>query len=254
MRVIKIKNLQETADSYCGMEIPAGTYYTLQSEGEVSSFNNDLKVNEHLFSVPPKILIADEDTDLTGMEAKNWLAQTSPVDSDYAPLVRMKINTSGWHFQDRYLQFTTSKLNSVVNLNSSGVQRSDAWAKFYDAEGVELTTQETIDSSCVKTVLDVEPQYDYEVIEGGVFVTEKPAVPVYVGVVMAPDIPAQYGGGKCILSGADLSQKDEYEIEGRAVKKLYYNATNHSNKLRAIVIHPVGYQLTLNFDIDHFKE
>lgn len=209
-----------------------------------------------LICLLPKVTSPDTDSEQYDFE-QNYMSKASskinPLDSDNAQLVRIKTNTSGWFFQDRYLNFSTSTLNSLHNAGPDGSDRGDANLKFYDANDVELTTQNDIDASCVKTVLDVEPPYDFEIIEGGCFVKEMPTTPVHVTVIMAPDVPAP-NGNKCILSGADLSEQASYEIEGRSVKRLNYNATYHTNKLRAVVRHSAGVKLKINFDIDHFIE
>jgi hypothetical protein len=236
---------------YCGMDIEALGFYDIDPT-RISQWQNDAGVLSAILSSAGKMSDGTNtfDDPVSGL---NFLKDTYAVDSENATISRLKINTAGWYFHDRYLQLITSKLDSLCNFNAYGIQIGDAVIKFYDVEDAELLTQESIDLYCVKTVIDIEPIYDYEIISASVFSVEKTLVPVYVGVIIIPDISIENGGSKCTLNGADFSQSNKYEIDGRTVKRLNYNATYHTNKIRGIILHPTGLQLKLNIDIDHFK-
>jgi len=93
-RTIKIKNLQEIYDIYCGQGINAGEYYTLDTDEVTSNkYANDQKVQAHLAT--DKILINDGASDLTYLLGKAWLENTiqqvilnSPSAFDDKPIVQ----------------------------------------------------------------------------------------------------------------------------------------------------------------------
>lgn len=223
--------------------IPAG--FELMSDSDVALLktNNQAAYDAWLVSIKVETVQSSVQT----------VMLDTPTDSDRAQIVRVKLNTYGWHFQERCLQLTTSQANSLVNKDCYGMQKTDAVIRFYNVNNTEIFDQTDIDNSCVKTILELEPTYDYEVISATIYASEKSISPLYVGVVLAPDIPEALGGNKTVLCGANLGQKATYQIEGRAVKKLIYNNVYHSNKIRTILTHDVGYKLTVNFDVDHFK-
>jgi hypothetical protein len=71
MRVVRIKNIQATVDTYIGMDIQPGAYYQVQSERELAQASADQKVQEHLST--DKILISDGESDLNYTDGRNWL-------------------------------------------------------------------------------------------------------------------------------------------------------------------------------------
>jgi len=75
MRIIKIKNLQDSSDIYCGITIGSGEYYQLQSIGERDEFVNSTKVSQHLWSDPAKIAINDGESDLSSAAGDKWLKE-----------------------------------------------------------------------------------------------------------------------------------------------------------------------------------
>lgn len=73
MRVVRVKNIQEISDVYCGKTILPEEYRTL-TDDDIKKFANDSKVNQHLWSSPAKIMINNGDIDLTDpIEGDSWL-------------------------------------------------------------------------------------------------------------------------------------------------------------------------------------
>ena len=89
-----------------------------------------------------------------------------PKDNSGRPINRNAATESGWAYVADFLQFETSQLNSLRHTLVDGTDSTYCSIKFYDASDVELTTQPAIDASCVKTVVDFAPPYDYELIGG----------------------------------------------------------------------------------------
>lgn len=88
MQIIKIKNIQDSSDTYCGQVIDSGEYYTIQNIQEATKFAQDDKVNQHLWSDPAKILISNGIQDFTDKNiGDNWLKGNSNRDSSGNPII-----------------------------------------------------------------------------------------------------------------------------------------------------------------------
>lgn len=184
-----------------------------------------------------------------------------PVDSDGAPLSRVKMTTSGWAYQLHSIELETSKLDSVVELKEDNTSWGFASIKYYQLiDGVETLmsapTQGDLDTNCVKTIVDWEPTFDYEIMGGFLKQISVPSSDVRLWVIGVPDVPAIYGGSKLFISSINLrylGTEEGIRVDGRAPKYLAYNATNHTNKIRIMLRHPVGMNHKLCFTMEIFK-
>ena len=177
-------------------------------------------------------------------------------DVDGTKLSRNKAAPLGWTYQLKSFEFETSQLNSVYSKDQNNSDLNDVTIKFYDSDNVELTTQIAIDLSCVKTVVDIEPTFDYEVIGGLAKILIIPTVDVRLWIVAVPDIAANLGGSKVMVNGFNfryLGQSDSVEADGRASKRLAYSATYHTNKLRFILRHPAGHNSNILMALEMYK-
>lgn len=178
-----------------------------------------------------------------------------PRDSDGSPLQRVKITTSGWHYQLHGLEFSTSSL-TIESKKEDGTNFGFTTIKCYDTENNLLTTQEQCDASAVKTIIDWEPNHDLEVIGGMVKQAVAPTEDIRIWVVGVPDVPVQYGGSKLFAANINLKymgQEEGVRVDGRAPKYLVYNSVYHSNKLRLILKHPAGHKHPLHMIFEIFK-
>lgn len=177
-------------------------------------------------------------------------------DSDGATLSREKAAPTGYTFQLHCFEGKTSQLDSVVNLGYNGIQLNQVTPHFYDVNGVAITDQPTSDTSCVKSMFDFEPTYDYYIIGGGLRMVAPPSNNVRLSVVCVPDVPYAYGGSKPMIDNLNLKflgTNAEIQADGRAAKQLSYNATNHTNKLRFIFSHDPGQKLEFEVLLEFFK-
>lgn len=180
----------------------------------------------------------------------------SPKDSDGSPIARTKMTKSGWHYQLYGLEMQTAKLNSLVDKDVDGSSLSNSTIKFYDNNDTELTTQAELDSSCVKTVIDWEPPWDYEIIGGTFRQLNVPASDTVMHVIAVPDIPAGSGGSIPFVNNINLrfvGTEDRIEANGRTSKHLTYSASLHTNKLRIIVEHNVSVQHRMQIQFEIFR-
>jgi hypothetical protein len=202
----------------------------------------------------------DGGTDVTDFET-NFKAKGNfrldQRDSDGAPLARVKQAPTGWTYQLRGFDFITSTLSSLNNLDHTNVDKGDATLKLYDASGVLITDQATADTSCVRTVIDLEPPYDYYLMGGIAKLGSTPPNPLRISVIAVPDVPFIYGGSRVMISSVNFNfvgTTDKIDADGRASKQLAYSATNHTNKLRIILFHGAGDKTPVGVFLEHFRQ
>ena len=195
------------------------------------------------FSLSCQIL-KDGGTPQTEFEASYKSAGNKTfTDADGSNLTRTKATKKGWTYHLCGIEFETSVLGSIYHKDVDGTDLGETTIKFYDNVDTEITTQGTADTDCVKTVLEFEPTYDYEII-GGTIKTEDAVTSDYrVWVIAVPDLTPAQGGTKVMVENINLKFVDPnngVEADGRASKLMTYDATYHTNKLQVTVKHPTG--------------
>lgn len=207
------------------------------------------------------VLSKNNDSEHTDFENNfRTKANASFSDIDGTPLARQKASKKGWSFWAVPIELTTSTLSgSVYCKDASGTDVPGITCKIYDDNGAEITTAGILNANlntCVKTVLDFEPAFDYEMIGGALRINSNPSQDVRLWIVGAPDIPAIYGGSKEFASGVNLkflAPDSSFEIDGRVTKYVTYSNVTHSGKLRVILKHPAGLQLNIQVVIHTYK-
>ena len=180
---------------------------------------------------------------------------TPQLDSDNASFSRTKEAPTGFTYQLKGFEFTTSTLSSLVSKTETNADAGDATLKFYNASGVEVTDP-TLTNTIVKTVVDLEPAYDYYIIGGLAKILATPANDVRLSVIAAPDVPFSYGGSRVMIKSVNfkyVGANDKVDADGRASKMLTYSATYHSSKLRFIVFHNAGETHSFGVFLEHYK-
>lgn len=184
----------------------------------------------------------------------------SQLDTDGAEIVRIKAAKKGWSFWAVPVEITTSTIGGTMFAQTSdGTNISWVNCKIYDGNNAEITTPGLANinlASCVKTVLDFEPTFDFEIIGGALRINSNPATDIRLWIVGAPDIPAQFGGSKEFASGINLkflAPDSSFEIDGRVTKFLSYNPATHQGKMRVILKHPAGTQINLQLVIHLYR-
>jgi hypothetical protein len=180
----------------------------------------------------------------------------TPKDSDGATIIRQKAARAGWTYHLTAAEFCTSVVGSLYHKDYAGNNLNEFTVKFYDSNDVELTTV-GLDTSCVKTVIDFEPPWDYEVIGGTIKTIASVPVDLRTWVIAVPDVPTLYGGSKVMVQSVNLKFIDPnngIEADGRASKFMVYNETTHTNKIRLITTHPAGHAESIMFVFEVFKQ
>lgn len=182
-------------------------------------------------------------------------------DIDGIPFMRLKASKKGWSFWAVPIEITTSTLQgSAYCKDAAGNDISGITCKIYDGNNAEITTAGLLNAnlnSCVKTVLDFEPSFDYEMIGGALRINSNPSTDIRLWIIGAPDIPAQYGGSKEFASGVNLkfmAPDSSFEIDGRVTKYVTYNAQTHQGKLRVILKHPAGTSVNMQIIIHTYRQ
>lgn len=165
------------------------------------------------------------------------------------------------NFKLRVICFYTSDLIGGLHCVNpvTDAAYGDTAVRLYDANGVEITTEEG-EVNAVKTTLDFEPHYDYEVIGGHLDLPEGLVGGTtdewYTSAIGVPDYPPQYYGSVDYISEVNLEacMTRTVSCEGRSVSFMPYNLNGmpHTNRLRFIIKHPVGARQRFQLSIYHF--
>jgi hypothetical protein len=174
-------------------------------------------------------------------------------DTDGRVINKVAAARPGWTYLLIPIEFSTAKLNSLDAKLVDGANRPGITIKYYNNSDAEVTDAQ-YENTIVKTVLDFEPSFDYEIIGGTVQQHTKPTTDIHLWVIAVPDVAEQYGGSKEMIGGVDLrfiDPADKINADGRASKYMTYSATYHTNKLRLVLKHAAGLQheLMLSFEI-----
>lgn len=248
-----IHNKTASTKTYEGVDCAADAFLMIPESKLAQYANSDFLIQE--LAAGNAKMSEDGETDISGSVADqiNFLKDFKPVDSTGRPIVRSAVTQEGWSAQFHSLGFTTSKLNAIQNKDA--LTNSDlgfVTAKFYDADNNELTTQESIDSSCVKSVIDWQPNHDYEIVGGQLMQGSVPATDIYLWVVGLPgilNVKFAQGGVNLKLAGTN----GKVNFDGRASKFLPYSGGAGTNKFQLILRHNAGIQHQLQLVLEIFK-
>ena len=195
-----------------------------------------------------------------------------PKDADGSALARVKVTKTGWHFEPRNIYWKTSTAGSMFskkfdgNTPEGGTDIGDVTVKFYDATGTALTKgaeesdedyQIRLTANCTKTIMDWHPVHDMEIVGGAMKVVGNENKNAWGWLIIAPDIPANYGGSVPFLQGGCnigmFKEREFVEFDGRTPKFMAYDAVYKSNKLRVMILHEVGLAIQVLVRFELFK-
>jgi hypothetical protein len=178
-----------------------------------------------------------------------WITgQTPQMTADGRSITVHSIVKYTKNFSLRAFSFQTCTPSSVHNASPNGAM-TDVTMKCFDSGGTDVTSSP---STAVKTVLDLEPSFLYEVIGGWVDIPDASRTAIttdgpgnwYMSAVGVPDVPNAYGGSIPFVHEVDLalipSGVSHVVSDGRATSLMVPSGTYHTGKLRWIVKHPTG--------------
>ena len=111
-----------------------------------------------------------------------------------------------------------------------------------------------VSTETVRTTLNFEPNFNYELYGGGVESIDELTKDFYVSAIVAPDIPSETGGNINVVRNKLLLKPSEHVFRsGLGTRELIYNADIHSNKLRIEIRHEKGEQTKFQIEIQYYK-
>ena len=184
-------------------------------------------------------------------------------DIDGAALSRSKQTAPGWTFQGHLFEFTPGKLG-VFNKNYDNTDLNFVTLTFYELvtgvetliTGVNATNQAYLNANCIKTYADFEPTYDFDVIAGDMRFYTQVETDIHMWTVIAPDVSANLGGSKVLVMGRNLRHmlaRVPHTVDGRVSKRLTYNATYHTSKIRFILRHGANAGVPIEMCLQFYK-
>lgn len=225
----------------------------------ISSSSDNLAINFKLS------LSASEETELNTLvsnhQGSGYTARTIPVDSSNREIVRYAITQEGWAFLAHFIEGTTSKLNSIYCQDYQGNEETQHYCKFYDSNGTELTTQQDIDNSCVKSVFTIKPEIDYEIVSGEIHQYVKPTTNVRLNTVIgAVDNNGDLLSGVDFVRNLNLKFKDTNKAivtDGRTARMLVKETSGvpfDTNQIQIIIYHDAGIQHDFMVELEYYRE
>lgn len=244
---------QVTIPAYGILDVPSSYWFALYTD---ANFIADIRKKN--------IVVNDGNNDIEPSKAEEYLKHINDFnynnkDTDGATIVRSKAAKKGWSFWAIPIEITTSTLGTMYCKTSDGADIPWVNCKIYDGNNAEITDPGPLGinlDACVKTVVDFEPTFDYEIIGGALRINSNPATDIRMWIVGAPDIPAEMGGSKEFASGLNLkflAPDISFDIDGRVTKFLTYNATTHQGKMRIILKHPAGTEVNMQFVVHIYR-
>ena len=204
----------------------------------------------------------------------NGNKRQSQLDSEGAVMSRGKTTRTGWHYEPRSLDFVTSVFGSIYNRRHNGAgfydgtDYGDATLHFFDSTNAELVKGSTetaadyqirLDANAIKTHVDWQSVVEIDIIGATVSVLSPPIGTnhAWAWIIVAPDIPAIYGGCVPFMAGGwnlRFFDKDSKTfIDGRGVKAFPPDFVYNSNKMRVVIKHELGARIECQFVVEKFN-
>lgn len=182
-------------------------------------------------------------------------------DDSNRAFVREAVTDRGWSFLAHFIECETSVKDSIYCEDHNGVKESQHFCKFYDANGVELTEQNAIDSSCVKSVFTIKPNVDVDMIAGEIHQITTPTTDVrmhsIIGLIAPDGTPIST---KEFVRNLNMKFKDKAKTimtDGRAAKRLnktVEGAPYDANQLQLIIHHEPGLKHQFMVELEYYRQ
>lgn len=220
---------------------------TVEDEADVADFDAHRVVSRQVPTAEDGFILA--------------LASTKPLQTaDGRLAIRNTTANRTQNFKLRAVTFYSADRGNVHNVSPiTGSDYGDISVKLYNADGAELAPGDDV-SLAVKTVLDFDPTYSYEIIGGYVDLPDDlkggTTDQWYLAAIGVPDYPPAYFGQIDFLSEVNLEAATTTRVvsDGRAVSYLphAYGGAPHTNRLRFILKYPPGVRKRFAIYIEHF--
>ena len=178
------------------------------------------------------------------------------VDSEGRQTVRRATAKKGWHYSAIIAEIETSK-TETYNKDYNGNDLGYVTVKLYDSSDVEITVPANY-GNAVKTVVNIKPDYDFEVIEGDIFQHTRPIDDIRLWTLGGiPELGA--AGTKVFVNGINLkfmSPDDHIKSDGRSSKFMAKDVPGlpyQGNQFEFILKHPAGVNHQLMILLETYK-
>lgn len=253
-----IKNNDTINRTWHGQEISPGAYYLIQEE-ERAGWANDSDLLDSICDGTAIVSKYDSSDGhiLDHSDAINFLKDDMfEIDSQGRQIIRAAAGKKGWTYQARAKTITTSDLTSMYCHDWEDNVCVCCTVKFFDADDVEITDQNTADTDCVRTEVLFKPDFDYEIIGGYLRQHTRPSQNVKIWVLGGI---IELGGIyiKEMVRSEDLkflSPDCELRTDGRASKfmtKTIPGVPYQGNQVKFILRHPAGlkHEILIGFEL-----
>lgn len=197
--------------------------------------------------------ISKSDTSTHDDFVANWKSKCNRKEAD-----RVRITTcqQGRKLSSRYISFKTALPGSLDNTDENGLDFGDVVYSMRDASNV-VTTDPTL---AVKTIIDFNPAFDYEVSGGAIYIPETLAgnddEAWEIHAIGAPDIPASYGGRIPFVANNRIHwlRGGKLDLDASLNPADISGALNaYARKIRFVLLHPVGAVSPFQINFKVFK-
>lgn len=161
----------------------------------------------------------------------------------------------GWSQVYHEFEFKTSQLNAIHDKGVDGLDKGFTTAKFFKANGDEITTQGALDTDCVRTEITFMPNHDYAIKSGMVAQITSPSEAVYLWA-LAPLSELGMADKVFCDGGINLEfvdSKNLVGLDGTAATMMPYMGGVGANRIRFIVRHSAGFKHRVQCILEYFK-
>lgn len=224
----------------------------------LKAFDESFQLEHRIIKQDPVVSGSDqEDWETNYLSTANQKLNDKDIDS--RNIVRIAAANKGAAYKAHFFEFETSKLASLYCKDWEDVSDPDITIKFYNSSNVELTTQASLDTDCVKTVITFAPGYDYEVISGSIHTVTQTTNDIRLWLVGGA-LELGAAGTKEFVRGLNLkfiSADEMIETDGRASKWMATTTTGvpyNTNQLQVIVRNDIaGDKHKIMMAFEYFK-
>lgn len=252
-----IHNISGFTKTYQGVEIDDSTFYQIQDSLLVEFQNEPNLLIDLLAGTVRMSSDGVSDYSTTPINNFNFLKNEQyEIDAQGRQIIRVAAGKKGWTYQARAKTITTSDLTSMYCHDWEDNACVCYTVKFFDADDVEITDQNTADTDCVRTEVLFKPDFDYEIIGGYLRQHTRPSQNVKLWVLGGI---IELGGIyiKEMVRSEDLkflSPDSELRTDGRAAKFMTQTIPGvpyQGNQVKFILRHPAGlkHEILIGFEL-----
>ena len=143
---------------------------------------------------------------------------------------------------------------TLFNAQTGTAARQAAAGSGVSDNELDEAGEETDNSSeAVKTAVDFEPPFDYEIYGGGIETLEDMSSEFYVSAIIAPTIAKENGGRIYNIRNQLLLQPRENVFKsGIGPAELFYTESQHTNLIRIQLSHDKNIQNKFQLELQYY--